>query len=128
YSAADGVSSAIWTHTLGAMDGGQLAGIAVDGGTIYLTGAAGEASDLASANPGHAGGRDAFLIRLDDAGANATEAFTTFLGTESDDRARDIVVHNGAVYLTGKTGGELPGGATQIGDYNSFVAKLDGAI
>lgn len=125
YSAADGVSAAAWTYDLGAMDGGELASIAVDGGAIYLTGAAGAGSDLAGAHAGHAGGKDSFLIRLDDAGASASEAFTTFLGSESDDSARDVVVQGGAVYLTGKTSGALPGGAVQSGDRNSFVAKLD---
>ena len=127
YSAADGDSAAVWTHDLGAMDGGALAGIAVDGGAIYLTGGAGEGSDLAGAHAGHAGGKDSFLVRLDDAGASASAAWTVFLGTDSDDSARDIAVQGGAVYLAGRTSGALPGGGDLSGERNSFVAKLDAA-
>ncbi len=127
YSPADGTSAAVWTHDLGAMDGGELAGVAVDGGAIYLTGGAGAGSALAGSYAGHAGGKDVFLIRLDDAGASASEAYTTFLGSDSDEGARDIVVDGGAVYLTGRTTGTLPGANDLVGDRNTFAAKLDGA-
>jgi hypothetical protein len=127
YSATDPLAGAIWSHDLGAMDGGELSAIAVDGDAIYLAGGAGAASALAGAASGHTGGRDAFLVRLQDGGASVSESYTRFLGTDSDDSARDLVVQDGAVYLTGKTGGELPGGAEQSGGRNSFVAKLNAA-
>ncbi len=125
FDPVDGDGAALWTYNLGVMDGGELTALAVDGDAIYLTGSAGAASNLAGAHAGHAGGRDAFLIRLDDAPGAPEAAWTVFLGSENDDAARGIVVLDGAVYLAGRSNGDLPGGDAQPGERKSFAAKLD---
>ena len=63
FSAADGTSAALWSHDLGNLNGGSISALDFDGGALYAGGSAGQASDIAGANPGHSGGRDGFLLQ-----------------------------------------------------------------
>jgi hypothetical protein len=126
FDVSDNTSAAIWEQSLGSLDDGSIGGIAVDGSNIYLTGAAGDAFAPSAALNAHAGGvRDAFLIKFTD-GASATIDYTTFLGSSDDDSATAIQVHDGKVYLAGKTLGSI-NGETLNGERDAFAAQFDGA-
>jgi len=124
FSTADGTSPAVWEYALGDMDEGFISAVHADATGIYITGAARAGMTLASSPVAHSGARDAFVIALDD-GANPTVRFETFIGSESEDVARDIVVADGAIYIAGYTDGEMPSGGELIGSRNGFVSKLD---
>jgi hypothetical protein len=126
FDVSDNTSAAIWEQSLGSLDDGSIGGIAVDGNDIYLTGAAGDAFAPSAALNAHAGGvRDAFLVKFTD-GASATIDYTTFLGSSDDDSATAIQVHDGKVYLAGKTLGSI-NGETLNGERDAFAAQFDGA-
>lgn len=131
YDSASGSSAAVWTKDLGALDGGAIGAIAVDGSDIYVGGttgnaaldAGGEATITAPAN----GGSDGFVLRLSDAGASASAVSTTYLGTSGTDTIKSLTVADGAVYVAGTTNGTLPG-ETKSGSaaaINAFAAKLE---
>ena len=122
----DGTGVPAWTLDMGSLGGGRITALAVDeDGAIYLTGGAGEAFAPSAPLAGNEGGRDAFLVRIED-GASASVSYTTFLGTGFDDLATGIQVSGGKVYLSGTTNGALPG-ANQNGTRNAFAAGFDAA-
>lgn len=128
FDASSGSSSALWTVDLGALNGGTIGAIAVDGNAIYVGGSTANASldagGAASIVNAASGGVDGFVSRIDDAGSSASANFTTYIGTASGDAVRGLTAAGGAVYVTGDTSGTLPG-ETKSGTLNGFVAKLD---
>jgi hypothetical protein len=128
YSAADGVSAAIYQQDLGALDGGNLSAITLDGTGIVLAGSAGANNTLGSTVAAHSGGRDGFVVRIDeDAGGQPVSTYTTFLGTAGEDRITSVIANGGNLYVAGSTTGALPGGGVLDGTENAFTAVLDAA-
>lgn len=126
FAAADGTSAAIWEQNLGTLEDGRIGDLAVDGTDIYLTGSAGSTFAPSAPLQTYGGGvRDAFLVKLSD-GASPAVDFTTFIGSDSDETANALEVHDGKVYVAGKTSGQLDG-ATQVGERDAFVSRLDAA-
>lgn len=122
----DGTGAPLWSLDMGSLEGGRITAIATDeDGAIYLTGAAREGFAPSVPINANDGGRDAFLVKIED-GATPAVAYTTFLGTGEDDIANGIQVSGGKVYLSGTTYGALPG-AEQIGTQNAFAAAFDAA-
>ena len=92
------------TRDLGNLQG-EIASVALDGGRVLLTGTSGNAGlgEGVTTNA-HAGGRDAFVMRLD-AGLNVDAADrVTFLGGAGDDTAVSASVQGGKVWITGQSG------------------------
>ncbi|MCW5724109.1 MAG: hypothetical protein KIS81_04035 [Maricaulaceae bacterium] len=126
FDAGDGEGAALWSLDLGSLDGGRIGAITVgDDGAIYVAGSAGAGFVAENAVNGHSGGRDAVLIRIGD-GASPAVAWTAFLGSDADDAARSVAVHDGKVYVAGNTTGDLPG-QTLNGTRNGFAAQFDAA-
>lgn len=122
----DGSGDPVWTLDMGSLDGGRISAISVgDDGAIYLAGGAGAGFAPSAPVTANEGGRDAFLVRIED-GPAASVSYTTFLGTGVDDLATGLQVVDGKVYLSGTTNGELPGGS-QLGTRNAFAASFDAA-
>jgi uncharacterized protein (TIGR03437 family) len=122
----------IYIADLGGKDDDLGNAIAVDAnGSVYLGGRT--SSDdfpvLNALQPKRAGGADAFLVRMNQAGNGMV--FSTYLGSSSDDFISAVALDNqGAVYATGTTGGAFPSilGGFQIqnkGGLDAFVTKLD---
>jgi len=114
------------TYDLGNLGGGAISDITVDAaGAIYVTG-----SSLNGALTGgtvtnaHSGGLDGFVTKLSDTGTAINATWTHFLGSTGTDSISGISVQNGAVFLTGKTNGTLPG-ATKTGATDGFAAKIN---
>lgn len=124
--ADDGSSAAIWEKNLGTMDGGAFEGIALDGASIYLTGYTANTSlGGGSVVDAHTTfGQDGFIVKLTDSGASAATEFTTFIGTGSQDRLRDIVVSNGTIYVAGEIRGSVDGNP-YVGTVNGLAAAFD---
>lgn len=124
FDVSDDSSAAIWEQDLGDLDDGRVGGLAIDATGIYLTGAAGDAFAPTAPVSAHAGGvRDAFVMKLSDGGAPTTD-FLTFVGSDKDDGAAGVQVHDGKIYIAGKTLGGI-NGATLNGERDAFAAQLD---
>ncbi len=126
FGVANGTDPAVWQMDLGSLDNGSISSLQVDGTAILVGGSAGGANGLGTGVLAHAGGRDGFLLRVDEDGFGAPQrTWTTFLGTAATDKIADITSANGKVYATGTTGGSMPGGGVLEGTGNAFISRLD---
>ncbi len=67
-----------------------------------------------------AGGRDGFVTLVDPSFGNAT---TSYIATAGDDQVDSVAFMNGALYVGGRTTGDLNG--SRRGAVDGFVARLD---
>lgn len=121
----DDPSQVLWATDLGDLGAGAITGIAVEGGNIYLAGHSDNGGFGAGVRNAHSGSQDGFVIRVDDLGAAASAVWTSFIGDTAGDYIQDITVSGGAVYVAGRTTGEL-GAQERLGITEAFAAKLDG--
>lgn len=119
-------STEIFSVDLGALNGGKVTGLAVDGTAVYITGFTSNTALAGTIANAHSGGVDGFVTRIDDAGGSASAVYTSYIGSSGDDRARAVVVNGGDVYIVGHTDGALPG-ETLTGNRDGFVVKINGA-
>jgi len=113
------------TRDLGSLKGGNIAGLAIDNGQLYIGGS--------TTNPGLAignktaaasGGSDGFAARVSlDLTSTAQDALA-YYGGAGDDTVTGMAVSNGQVWLVGAAGKDLAGQAT-VGDKDGYVAQLD---
>lgn len=124
YDLSGGTPVLTATKDLGDLQGGQITGLALDGGDVVVAGS--------TSNPGlsglsvtraHAGGSDAFAARMtaDLSGGGQV----AYYGGAGDDRATSLAVSGGQVWIGGSAGTDLPGYADKIGAKDGFLARLD---
>lgn len=114
------------TRNLGALNGGQIAGVGVANGTVYVAGTAAggalNAGTVTSAASG--GGFNAFAATLSSGLAPSGSDAVAYYGGSGSTVASAMTVEGGQVWLTGQATGSLPGEAA-IGTHDGFVAALD---
>lgn len=122
---AAGAPTLAATRDLG-LASGEVAGIAVSGGRVILSGATRNGDlDVATKTNAHAGGTDAFVISLaGDLTAGAADRLT-YVGGAGDDTAADVKVVNGKVWLTGVA--DRPEGAKATDPTRAYLARMDAA-
>jgi len=106
----------VWTKLLGTSneDGGDALTTGKDG-AIYVSGAISRNLD--------SGSGDAFIAKYNPDG---TIVWTKLLGTSSYDYAYDLTTGNdGAIYVSGFTGGNLDAQINSGGSYDAFIAKYN---
>ena len=113
------------TRDLGDLQGGSIAGLALNGGQVVVAGstangalAAGTITSAAS------GGTDAFVAQVGSDLNPAAGDSLAYYGTSGSDTVSGLAVAGGKVYISGQAGGVLPGSAAN-GTKNSFVAQID---
>lgn len=110
------------TRDLGNLQG-EIASVALDGGRVIVTGTSGNAGlgEGVTSNS-HAGGRDAFVLRLDASLTAGGSDRVTFLGGTGDDSAVSATMQGGKVWLTGQVNA-VGEGATQTA--SGRLVRLD---
>jgi hypothetical protein len=107
-----------WTRSLGTTesDFGRAVTIGLDG-AIYISGYTGGSLDGQT----HSGGYDAFLTKYS---SDGVKEWTRLLGTSADDFSNALTTGlDGAIYMSGRTGGSLDG-QTYSGDrFDAFLTK-----
>ncbi|WP_321395359.1 hypothetical protein [Emcibacter sp.] len=126
FDAAD-LTSQLSSYTVGDLAGGEISAIAVDGASVYLAGTslATSFSGGGSVVTANSGGRDGFVIKLNDIAGALSSDWTSFIGSSSTDSIADLSVANGSVFVAGTTFGALPGDS-KTGFTDAFAARLDG--
>jgi hypothetical protein len=114
------------TRNLGALNGGQIAGVAVASGAVYVAGsAAGGALNAGTVTSAASGsGFNAFAATLSTGLAPSGSDAIAYYGGSGSTVASAMTVEGGQVWLTGQATGSLPGEAA-IGTHDGFVAALD---
>ncbi len=126
----------VWSTFLGGSGRDQGYGIAIDGaGNVWAAGYT-ESTDFPTAgspayDTSHNGNQDAYVARLSQDGSSLV--YSTYLGGSEQDIVNEIAVHQGTVYVTGRTWssnfpvepvGRSEGGSL-TGDHSAFVTRLD---
>lgn len=117
------------TRDLGDLQGGDITGLALDGGDVVVAGSTANASLAAgTVTRGHAGGIDAFAARISkDLSPGGSIAY---YGGAGDDRATALSVSNGQVFIAGSVGTTLAGenggpDLAAVGKKDGFLTRLD---
>jgi hypothetical protein len=113
----DAAGTLLWTRQISCCDAYGF-DVAADATGVYVSGRIG-----AGALPGQtsAGFIDAYLQRYDHVG---NLMWSRQFGTPGQDEAQGVSLSDGAVFVSGLTGGSLPG-ATSSGGFDGFVMRLD---
>jgi hypothetical protein len=124
-------SAPTWTEDLGALQpGGNISGLAVSGGQVYVSGTTANANltagGAATVAAPASGGLDAFVFGMTDNGSSVTAGNVTYVGTSGSDTGGDVTVaSDGTVYLTGSTTGTFAGQSRNIQNVtNAFATSI----
>ena len=114
------------TRDLGDLQGGTIAGLALNGaGQVVVAGSTTNgALNAGTVTAAASGGTDAFVAQVNenlaDSGANAI----AYYGGSGDDRATALTVSGGQVWIAGAAGTDLPG-LPAVGKKDGFIANID---
>jgi hypothetical protein len=113
------------TRDLGSLKGGDLVGLKIDGGQLYVGGyTANNLMSINGATTAPSGGMDAFVGRMSlDISNNSADALTYYGGT-GDDTVTGFDVKNGTAWLVGSAGANLDG-QTTVGNKDGYVAQVN---
>ncbi len=113
------------TRDLGSLKGGELVGLKIDGGQLYVGGyTANNLMSINGATTAPSGGMDAFVGRMSlDISSNSADALTYYGGT-GDDTVTGFDVKNGTAWLVGSAGANLDG-QTTVGTKDGYVAQVN---
>jgi hypothetical protein len=113
------------TRDLGDLQGGDIAGIALDGGEVVIAGTTSNGA-LSAGTVTHAlaGGTDAFAIRLSSTLAPGAGDKIAYYGGSGNDKATSLAVADGKVWIGGSAGTDLPNQAP-VGTKDGFLANID---
>nr|WP_221230632.1 transcriptional regulator [Brevundimonas variabilis] len=119
----NGVATLAQTRDLGFI-AGEIAGIAVSGGRVIVTGQTGnEALDAGTVTRAHSGGTDVFIASLGSDLVASTADRLTFHGSAGEDSAADVKVHAGKVWITGVS--DRDRAAKPEDPTQGYLARLD---
>jgi len=111
---------------VGDLAGGNIAGLAIENGTVFLAGTTSASSFSNGGSIANAanGGNDGFVVSITNNATSLSANFTSFLGSSSTETLEDIIIQDGNVYVAGTTNGSLAG-ETKTGLTDAFTVKLD---
>jgi len=113
------------TRDLGDLQGGDITGLALNGGQLVVAGTTSNgALSAGTVTRAASGGSDAFAAQLsEDLNGQPTDAIAYYGGT-GDDKATALSVAGGKVYIGGQAGTDLPS-QPAVGTKDGFLAQLD---
>lgn len=113
------------TRDLGTLKGGDIAGLAIDNGQLYIGGSTSNgALDVNNKTQAASGGSDGFAARMSLDLTDKSQDTLAYYGGTGDDTVTGMAVSNGQVWLVGSAGKDLGGQAT-VGDKDGYVAQID---
>ncbi|MFY8142534.1 MAG: regulatory protein FlaEY [Caulobacter sp.] len=113
------------TRDLGSLKGGDIVGLKIDGGQLYVGGyTANNLMSIGGATTPPSGGMDGFVGRMSlDISDNTNDTLTYYGGT-GDDTVTGFAVSNGTAWLVGAAGKNLDGEET-VGTKDGYVAQIN---
>lgn len=113
------------TRDLGSLRGGDLVGLRIDGGQLYVGGSTANSSmSINGVTTGASGGMDAFVGRMSLNIADTSADAMTYYGGAGDDTVTGFDVKNGTAWFVGAAGANLDGQAT-VGAKDGYVAQVN---
>ena len=123
--ADDGASiTAGTTRDLGALSG-EITGLVLDGGDLYLAGnTAFGGLNAGTVARAYSGGRDGFVAKLSGDLTSGAGDRISYIGGAGEDSVAGISIVSGEIYLGGASTKTF-GGALEFGAQDGYVARLD---
>lgn len=113
------------TRDLGSLKGGEIVGLKIDGGQLYVGGyTANNQMSIGGATTTSSGGMDAFVGRMSLDISNTASDTLTYYGGTGDDTVTGFAVSNGKAWLVGAAGKNLDGEET-VGTKDGYVAQVN---
>lgn len=113
------------TRDLGSLKGGEIVGLKIDGGQLYVGGyTANNQMSIGGATTTSSGGMDGFVGRMSLDISNTGSDTLTYYGGTGDDTVTGFAVSNGTAWLVGAAGKNLDGEET-VGTKDGYVAQVD---
>jgi hypothetical protein len=113
------------TRDLGDLKGGDIVGLALDGADVVIAGSTANAAlSAGTVTRAHAGGIDAFAVRLSKTLTPGAGDKIAYYGGAGNDKATSLAVSAGKVFIAGSAGTDLPG-QPPVGLKDGFLASLD---
>lgn len=109
---------------LGALGGGSIAGLGLDGTDVVLAGSASGALLPGAVTRANSGGLDLFGLRVSASLGDTGRDAVAYFGGQADDRAASMTVAGGKVWVSGSTRGDISGLPTR-GTVDGVVVALD---
>ncbi|MBN9318315.1 MAG: hypothetical protein J0I28_01300 [Caulobacterales bacterium] len=122
FAVSGAVATAGATRDLGDLQGGSIAGLAIENGNLYVGGQTRNGSlSVGGAGAAAGGGMDAFAAKFSTTLSDTSADTLAYFGGTGTESATAMAVANGKVYLTGVSG-DAP--ATK-GGQDGYLATLD---
>lgn len=113
------------TRDLGTLKGGNIAGLTIDNGQLYIGGSTTNgALDVNNQTKAASGGSDGFVARMSLDLTDKSQDTLAYYGGTGDDTVTGMAVSNGQAWLVGSAGKDLAGQPT-VGDKDGYVAQID---
>ena len=113
------------TRDLGSLKGGDLAGLKIDNGQLYVGGyTANNLMSIGGATTAPQGGMDAFVGRMSLNLSDTSNDALSYYGGTGNDTVTGFDVSNGTAWLVGSAGTNLDGQAT-VGTKDGYVAQIN---
>lgn len=110
---------------LGSLKGGDLAGLKIDGGQLYVGGyTSNGALSVGNTTTAASGGSDGFVGRMSLDLADTSADTLAYYGGTGDETVTGMDVANGSAWLVGSAGKNLEGLET-VGEKDGYVAQID---
>jgi hypothetical protein len=125
YDVSGGAPTLTASRDLGDLQGGSIAGLALNGTQVVIAGStANGALSAGTVTSGASGGTDAFVAQVSSDLNPSVGDSLAYYGSSGNDTVSGLAVAGGQVYISGQAGGDLPG-LTSSGTKKSFVAQID---
>ncbi|MBP7703830.1 MAG: hypothetical protein KA105_00940 [Caulobacter sp.] len=113
------------TRDLGALNGGSIAGLAMEGGYLYIAGQTANGSlSVGNRTSDYTGGQDAFAARISTTLTDTSADNLAYFGGAANDTVAGMAVSNGKVYVVGQASADQPG-SEKISTKDGYLAKID---
>jgi hypothetical protein len=113
------------SRDLGDLQGGDIAGLALNGGQVVIAGSTRNGGlDGGAVTSPMTGGLDGFVAQLSADLTPAGSDSLAYYGGSGDDKITGLAVAGGKVYISGQAGTDLPG-QDPVGHKDGFVAQMD---
>ncbi|WP_443751137.1 transcriptional regulator [Asticcacaulis solisilvae] len=127
YDVSSGKPVEIGSRSLGGLGGGEISGMSVSNGKLYLGGSSGSGTLLgsqATVTRAYSGGFDAFALSVDtDLTKTAGDTVAYYGGTGQEKNAQ-VSFTGGTAWIAGQTTGDIAD-TTKIGKQDGYLAQLD---
>ena len=116
------------TRDLGSLKGGNIAGLTIDNGQLYIGGSTTNgALDVNNQTKAASGGSDGFVARMSLDLTDKSQDTLAYYGGTGDDTVTGMAVANGQAWLVGSAGKDLAGQPT-VGDKDGYATATSIAV